>query len=61
MRLVIKLDLDNAAFEEGQTEEVERILHNLAERLPEPLDESKLAEAAKPLEQPAAVNPITTH
>ena len=40
---------------------VDQVLEAALERLPEPLDESKLAEAAKPLEQPAAVNPITTH
>jgi len=40
---------------------VDQVLEAALERLPEPLDESKLAEAAKPPEQPAAVNPITTH
>ena len=37
MKLVIEIELDNAAFEEGGTEEVARILESLASRLPEPL------------------------
>jgi len=37
MTLKIKIDLDNAAFEDGGTEEVQRILDDLCSRLPEPL------------------------
>jgi hypothetical protein len=37
MLLRIELELDNAAFEDGGTEEVERILVDLCSRLPEPL------------------------
>jgi hypothetical protein len=37
VKLVIMLDLDNAAFEDGGTEEVQRILEDLCSRLPEPL------------------------
>lgn len=37
MQLTIKLTLDNAAFKEGQTEEVCRILTDLCTRLPDPL------------------------
>ncbi|MEK9134133.1 MAG: endopeptidase La, partial [Pseudomonadota bacterium] len=40
---------------------VDQVLEAALERLPEPLDESKLAEAAKPPEPHDAVNPITTH
>lgn len=40
MTLTITIELDNAAFEEGGTEEVERILVNLCGRLPEPLDQT---------------------
>ena len=37
MTLKIKLNLDNAAFKEGGTEEVQRILDDLCTRLPKPL------------------------
>ncbi len=40
---------------------VDQVLEAALERPPEPLDESKLAEAAKPPEPHDAVNPITTH
>ena len=40
MTLTIRVELDNAAFEEGGSEEVERILTNLCGRLPEPLDQT---------------------
>lgn len=38
MKLVIEIELNNAAFEDGGTAEVERILSGIAERLPEPLE-----------------------
>jgi hypothetical protein len=38
VKLVITLELDNAAFTEAGTEEVRRILADLCDRLPEPLD-----------------------
>jgi hypothetical protein len=38
MKLVIEIELDNAAFQDGGTEEVQRILDDLLSRLPEPLD-----------------------
>jgi hypothetical protein len=37
MKLVISIDLGNAAFEEGGAEEVGRILASVAERIPDPL------------------------
>jgi hypothetical protein len=37
MKLVIKIDLDNAAFEDYGAEEVGRILASIAERIPDPL------------------------
>lgn len=37
MKLVIKMDLDNAAFEECGYEEVQRILEDLCNRLPDTL------------------------
>lgn len=37
MRLIIKMDLGNAAFEECGAEEVGRILASVAERIPDPL------------------------
>lgn len=37
MKLRIEMELDNAAFEDGGTEEVQRILDDLCGRLPEPL------------------------
>lgn len=37
MTLTIKMDLDNAAFEDGGAEEVGRILASIAERIPDPL------------------------
>jgi ATP-dependent Lon protease len=40
---------------------IDQVLDAALERLPEPLDESKLAEAAKPPGPLDAVNPITTH
>lgn len=40
MRLTITIDLDNAAFEEGGAEEVARILASVAERIPDPLDQT---------------------
>ncbi|MGE5241621.1 MAG: endopeptidase La, partial [Bacteroidota bacterium] len=40
---------------------IDQVLEAALEHIPEPLDEAKIAEAAKPLEQPAAVNPLTTH
>ncbi len=40
---------------------VDQVLEAALERVPEPLDESKLAEAAKPPEPHDTVNPITTH
>lgn len=40
MRLTIKPTIDNAAFEEGGTEEVRRILDDLCDRLPEPLGDT---------------------
>lgn len=38
MTLRIKINLDNAAFEDGGAAEVARILADLAERIPDPLD-----------------------
>lgn len=38
MKLTITLDLDNAAFENYGFEEVRRILDDLCDRLPEPLE-----------------------
>lgn len=38
--LTIKMELDNAAFADDGTAEVERILGDVASRLPEPLDET---------------------
>lgn len=40
MELVIRMDLDSAAFEDGQSEEIGRILASIAERIPEPLRET---------------------
>ena len=40
MKLVIKIDLDNDAFEECGYEEVQRILEDLCSRLPDPLRET---------------------
>ena len=42
---------------------VDQVLEAALERIPEPLDESKIAEAeaAKPRDPHDAVNPITTH
>ncbi|GAB4514866.1 MAG: endopeptidase La [Sulfuricaulis sp.] len=40
---------------------VDQVLEAALERIPEPLDESKLAEAAKPLEAVDAANPVRTH
>jgi len=40
---------------------IDQVLEAALEHIPEPLDETKIAEAAKPPEQPAAVNPLTTH
>jgi len=40
MKLIISMSLDNAAFEEGGADEVARILASLAERLPDPLDQT---------------------
>lgn len=37
MKLIIKIELDNAAFEDGGTEEINRILQDLCDRLSEPL------------------------
>lgn len=41
MRLTIIIDLDNAAFEDAGAEEVARILASVAERIPDPLDETR--------------------
>jgi len=38
MKLVVEMDLDNAAFTDNGTEEVSRILADIATRLPDPLD-----------------------
>lgn len=38
MQLKITIDLGNAAFEDGGTDELDRILSELANRLPEPSD-----------------------
>lgn len=40
MTLTIKLDLDNAAFQDGGAEEVARILADVASRIPDPLDQT---------------------
>jgi ATP-dependent Lon protease len=40
---------------------IDQVLEAALEHIPKPLDEAKIAEAAKPPEQPAAVNPLTTH
>lgn len=40
MKLRIEIELDNAAFEDGGPGEVERILLDIASRLPDPLDET---------------------
>lgn len=40
MKLLINLELDNAAFADGGPAEVERILTDLALRLPDPLAET---------------------
>lgn len=40
MKLTIELELGNAAFVDGGTEEVRRILDGLCDRLPEPLSET---------------------
>jgi hypothetical protein len=37
MKLIIEMDLDSAAFDD-QVEEVRRILEELCERIPDPLD-----------------------
>lgn len=37
MHLMILMELDSAAFADGQSEEVGRILASVAERIPEPL------------------------
>lgn len=37
MKLILSMDLDNAAFEDGGAEEVGRILSSVAERIPDPL------------------------
>lgn len=37
MKLVITMDLDNAAFADGGAGEVGRILASVAERIPDPL------------------------
>ena len=41
MTLTITLELDNSAFEDGGYREVRRILTDLAERLPDPLDQTR--------------------
>jgi hypothetical protein len=38
MKLVIEIELDNAVFEDGGTDEVGRLLNDLPTRLPEPLE-----------------------
>lgn len=43
MKLTITLEIDNAAFVDGGTEEVRRILDKLCDRLPEPLTETDSA------------------
>jgi ATP-dependent Lon protease len=40
---------------------IDQVLEAALEHMPEPLDESKIAEAAKPPEPRDTVNPITTH
>jgi ATP-dependent Lon protease len=40
---------------------IDQVLEAALERIPEPLDESKLAEAAKPPEAVDAANPVRTH
>jgi hypothetical protein len=40
MKLTIELTMDNAAFVDGGTEEVRRVLDGLCDRLPEPLDDT---------------------
>lgn len=40
MKLIIEMELDNAAIVDGGTEEVRRILDGLCDRLPEPLTET---------------------
>lgn len=40
MKLRIEIDLDNAAFMEGGPAEVERILIDVASRIPDPLDQT---------------------
>lgn len=40
MKLVISMELDNAAFEQDGSAEVARILENVAGRLPEPLHQT---------------------
>ena len=40
---------------------IDQVLEAALEHVPEPLDESKLAEAAKPLEAVDAANPVRTH
>lgn len=40
MKLTITMDLNNAAFADGGTEEIGRILADLATRLPDPLDQT---------------------
>lgn len=37
MELVIKIDLDNAAFADGGTAELQRVLDSLYGRLPDPI------------------------
>jgi hypothetical protein len=37
MKLVIELELNNEAFQEGGAEEVARILEGIGERVPDPL------------------------
>lgn len=37
MKLTIEIKLDNAAFEDGGTEEIARILADMCEQLPDPL------------------------
>jgi hypothetical protein len=41
MTLRIEIELDNSAFEEGGTDEVARILADLATRLPDPLRDTR--------------------
>lgn len=40
MVLHIRIELDNAAFQEGGADEVARILESVASRIPDPLDQT---------------------